>query len=449
MAISTAELSLEQAPPFSVPLRFFLTAPLFGIAAGALLLYYGPGLLVTRWSPLTFGLIHLFTLGVLSMVMCGAILQVLPVLGGVPVPAAPAVGAVVHLMLTLGTLALTGGFLWGWPPAFDIALIMLGGGFGLFIGAVGLALWRAEIANPTVRGLQASVFSLLLTLFLGTFLVGMLTGYGSSPHLQQFVNLHLGWGFLGWVGLLVMGVAFQVVPLFQMTPEFPALIRRFLVLAMLLTLLLWTLSKILPGWEPVALGTELLLAAGFAGFGGLILQLLRQRRRKVGDVSLVFWRLFSLALLLTAALRVAGLLLPALAAWPGYSLMMGMGLLVAVSLSAISGMLHKIVPFLAWFHLQHRQMALMQHGRVQIPHMKELHPDAWGWWHFRLHLALIVLSVFALIFPDQLARPLGVLVVAAFGVLWLGLLKAARRYRTATIAMDQLEASSAADSSAV
>ena len=29
-------LSLEQAPPFSVPLRFFLTAPLFLAAAGLL-----------------------------------------------------------------------------------------------------------------------------------------------------------------------------------------------------------------------------------------------------------------------------------------------------------------------------------------------------------------------------------------------------------------------------
>ena len=37
-----ALLSFEQSPPISAPLRFFLTAPLFGMLAGALLLWGGP-----------------------------------------------------------------------------------------------------------------------------------------------------------------------------------------------------------------------------------------------------------------------------------------------------------------------------------------------------------------------------------------------------------------------
>ena len=44
-------LSFEQAPPISVPYRFFLTAPLFGAVAGLVLVLLGPDTLQSRWSP--------------------------------------------------------------------------------------------------------------------------------------------------------------------------------------------------------------------------------------------------------------------------------------------------------------------------------------------------------------------------------------------------------------
>jgi hypothetical protein len=49
-------LSFEQAPPISVPFRFFLTAPLFGMAAGLLLLWQGPAALASRWTSVALAL---------------------------------------------------------------------------------------------------------------------------------------------------------------------------------------------------------------------------------------------------------------------------------------------------------------------------------------------------------------------------------------------------------
>lgn len=43
-----ALLSFDQAPPLAAPLRFFLTAPLFAILAGLLLLWSGPDLFASR-----------------------------------------------------------------------------------------------------------------------------------------------------------------------------------------------------------------------------------------------------------------------------------------------------------------------------------------------------------------------------------------------------------------
>ena len=71
--MNSAQLSLDQAPPFSVPLRFFVTAPLFAIAAALVLLWYGPAALDSRWTPAVLAITHLMTLGFVVMVMSGAL----------------------------------------------------------------------------------------------------------------------------------------------------------------------------------------------------------------------------------------------------------------------------------------------------------------------------------------------------------------------------------------
>ena len=80
-----AALSFEQAPPLTVPIRFFATAPWFGVAAGLLLLWQGPEALASRWSPATMALTHLMTAGLMLQGMCGALLQFVPVEAGEPV----------------------------------------------------------------------------------------------------------------------------------------------------------------------------------------------------------------------------------------------------------------------------------------------------------------------------------------------------------------------------
>lgn len=79
-------LSLNQAPPFSVPLRFFLTAPCLGIVSTLIWLWAGDMTLLSRWSPSLMALTHGVVLGVFASVMFGALQQMLPVLAGVTIP---------------------------------------------------------------------------------------------------------------------------------------------------------------------------------------------------------------------------------------------------------------------------------------------------------------------------------------------------------------------------
>jgi hypothetical protein len=64
-----------------------------------------------------------------------------------------------------------------------------------------------------------------VTIGLGVLLAVALDGSLALP-LLQLTSIHLGWGFVGWSVVLLAAVAFVVVPMFQMTPALPGVVRR-------------------------------------------------------------------------------------------------------------------------------------------------------------------------------------------------------------------------------
>jgi len=125
-------LSLETIPPLLTPLRFFLTAPIFGMIAAVLMLYQGADIWMSRWSDSSLALTHLFTLGVMLMVMIGALYQFIPVMVGQLIPASRYLVPVIHPLLIIGTLALVFGFMSHYKILYVVAMISLGLSFSLF-----------------------------------------------------------------------------------------------------------------------------------------------------------------------------------------------------------------------------------------------------------------------------------------------------------------------------
>ncbi|MCC7256966.1 MAG: hypothetical protein IT486_01180 [Gammaproteobacteria bacterium] len=419
----TAALSLEQAPPLSVPLRFFLTAPAFGMAAAALLAWAGPAALGTRWTPAVLALTHLVGLGVLTMVMAGALFQMLPVLVGVRIARPLLVGRSCHGLLSAGVMALAAGFLGAGRPAFHLASLLLGGGLGLLLAVVGTGLARAPRMHDSVHGMRWALSGLAVAVTLG--LVLTLGRGGASLPLARaaLTDTHLAWALLGWVALLVAVVAWQVVPMFQVTAEYPAWLRRGLA-ATTWALLLWLSAATLLDWPagPPAAG----LALAFAIFAAQTLGLLARRRRRRADASLAFWLLGMVALAAAALAALAGLLLPLP---PALALLPAVLFLAGFALSVVQGMLLKIVPFLVWLHLQQelgRSPAAL--ARVTPPHMHAVMPEPRARLQFLAHAAALGTLLAALAVP-ALVRPAALLWLVAFASLGANLLGAARLYR--------------------
>ena len=413
-------LSFEQAPPFLLPLRFFLTAPLFLLAAAGLLMW-APESLASRWTPQTLALTHALTLGFLAMAMLGALMQMLPVVAGAPLPAPRAVAGFSHLSLALGTIALMTGFLTTGPAAFGIGGVLLGGGFAVFLAAASVSLVRAP-GGVTVWGMRLAALCLVLTLLpgLGLALARMRIGAWNLP-VEAALAAHVAFGLLGWVLLLVIGVAFQVVPMFQITPPYPPLLSRWLAPALFGLLLAHAAAPLMP--PAAAHLVDAGLAAGVLLFAAATLNLQSRRRRTLPDVTLDFWRVGMASLIACAGVWLVAQFWPAAAANPRYPLLLAMLFLGGFGVSVVNGMLYKIVPFLAWFHLQ----AQLRARAGSIPTMKDMIGARWTRRQFRIHLAACALLVGGLFWPLLIRGAAMALAMSAL-LLWLNLLAAVRRF---------------------
>ncbi len=424
--MTAASLRLDQAPPFSVPLRFFMTAPLVPLLAAAVLAWHGPAALASRWTPALLAVTHLFTLGFLAMVMLGALMQLLPVLAGSPLARPTRVGGVVHLLLVLGTLSLSFGFLGAQTTLLRAAPVLLGSGCAVFVAAAGVSLARASSDNPAVTPMRLALLGLALTVALGIVLGLRLSGSAGGVAGGAWTAAHLGWGLIGWVSSLIIGVAYQVVPMFQLTPAYPAWLMRGLPWFVFIALLAWSLCAVLTTQNAFFAGAagvlSIFLGLGLAVFALATLWLQHKRRRRLPDATLYFWRLAMLSLLACVALPL--LASAGFANGPRVPLLLGAWMIVGFASSAIHGMLYKIVPFLAWLHLHET------HGvHYGLPSMKEILPDARTLPHFWIHgIALLLISV-AVLHPDFWIYPAAAAIALSYAWLAWNLHSAHARFR--------------------
>ncbi|MGV7207193.1 permease [Oxalobacteraceae bacterium A2-2] len=415
-------LSFDANPSLSLPLRYFLSAPLFAALAFAFLAWHGEAALLTRWSPLTLAVVHLMVLGCLSMAMTGALLQILPVAAGLAVPRVALVGKATHIGLCLGSLLLAAAFWQGSPLLFQLALAPLLAALLLFLGACTVGMWRRHLdgSGPMMAGVRLALAALLVTVTLGGLLARAFgwPGAGALP-LQRLTDLHAMWGLLGWVGLLVIAVAFQVVPMFMLTQSYPRWMTGSYSTTLFLLLVAASLSSGLTGpglWFHQA--SLVLLAAGHALFGATTLHLLARRARPKADPTTLYWR------------TAMASLLAALALWlctEGHEaapLALGVLLIAGFALSAINGMLYKIVPFLVWYHLHER----IPPNAVKLPGVNKIIPERYARWQFGAHLAALLLLLGACLRPAWLARPAAALMCAACLGMAYNLCAAARLY---------------------
>lgn len=357
-------LSPEKAPPIEAPLSLIYLMPLFLGLAGIVLCWQGDQALASRWSPAALAATHFVVLGVLAPVMCGALLQIAPVLLGAPYPQVRLVAGLTAVGLGAGALLLGTGFLFGRPG------LLLGGGLGaaaglaVFLVASLRALADAGGRHEALWAVRLAVAALAVTITLGLVLAAARNGWLDLPERLRWVDTHAAWGLGGWVGLLLAGIGMELIPLFYISPGFSRRLKQALPVAVFGLLLAVTLLGVLPRALPLVNAALTLLFALHLVYNLGALRDEQRRQRPRRDANLWLWQVSHIGVFLAFLSWLSG----------ASASLIGV-LLLGAALSFVVGSLMKIVPFLSWLDLQQRRIAGRQ-MQVRLPTLRALLPDA-------------------------------------------------------------------------
>jgi hypothetical protein len=308
-----------------------------------------------------------------------------------------------------------------------VPLFLLGVG-GLVV-AVALALWRTPATGMTLWSMRMAIGGLAVTVLLGSLLAEALAR-GLNLPIIELTNVHLAWALGGWALMLLAGVSYHVVPMFQLTRPYPLWFTRGFGPLLLMLLCAWS-SRLMFDDDQWTTAIALPLLLVFSAYAVMTLWLQYTRRRKVDDATSLYFRVAMVSMLGFALSGALVRLHPEFGDDPRAIVWLGVLVFVGVFVSAITGMMYKITPFLNWLHLQRLGAPISA-----VPNMKKMIPADNMIGQLRLHV-LALLLLLAAVWQPALARLAGVAFAASCAWLAWNLIGAIRRYRRFT---DQIRA---------
>ncbi|MDT3677458.1 MAG: hypothetical protein ROZ64_01300 [Burkholderiaceae bacterium] len=333
--------------PPSIPLRYFGAAAVFHLAAWIAL---GAG---AAGAPRFVGglgwplaALHLVTLGVLAMTAIGASLQLMPVATRQPVRSTR-LPAAIWWVYTAGVAATTIGMGTGQPAllgAGAVAVVVGLLGYAAlsarnFVGARGMAgiVTHGWIALASLVVVVFSALSLALT-YLGWPLIER----GSA------LALHVPLAAYGFMGMLALGLAYILVPMFALSAAPDEMqVRVSAGLAALALALAAAAAFVDAAGSTLRIAALVAAGAAVALHLNLVLRALRTgMRRELGRS----FRLVRIAWGLLVASLVLALAMVVFPDVPLLATLFGIVLVPGWLLTLVLGMMQRIVPFLASMH---------------------------------------------------------------------------------------------------
>jgi cbb3-type cytochrome oxidase subunit 1 len=395
-------LSTQNAPSVWVVAPHYLVGTVSFILASVLMVIHYEDLLNYHLTPTLIAITHLMILGWVSIVIFGALYQLIPVVMEVKIYSEKLAYATLGVMVT-GLIFLITGFL---KFEFKASFEVITGASFVIAGVVMFAFNTLKSAAASQKKsisrlyIIASGLYLLLNVSLGLFMVlNMSYNWLATAH-TEFLKAHLVVGLIGWFLMLIIGVAARLLPMFLIVHKLKEVYLKWgFYLLNSGILLSFTLV-----WIP-EYPKELFAAALILILAGLILFLLfsydvfSKRMRKKLDSGMkptaIALIMFALSLIAFAAVYAGNDFfgLPA----GRLEIVAGILMIYGFFTGIILGQTYKTLPFIIW--LFHYQKLV---GRQKTPLPGELFNEKFVSVHTWTFVISVVLFVAGLLFSIQI-----------------------------------------------
>jgi hypothetical protein len=334
-------LSLDQAPPYKIPLFYYIIATTYLLLFSLSLFFYGQSV-EDRFYYESIAITHILTLGFFTHVMFGSLFQMVPVIIGESYNNVAFRAKIILIGLNIGIISFMLFFLFGIKMLMHVALLFLVTTLVYFSIYSFVTIYKTVDKNQTVKTFITALVFLAIGALFGLFSLLVHGGYIED---SKFGDIHFSIMIFGWIFLLLSGVAYKVIPMFYVAKEYPVFVKNYfyiLVSVSLIGLVFATVYQL----DVLLAGLKIVLALLSASFALITINILKNRKRKRGDTTINLWY-FSMSNLLIASLLWIASILFDMEFGFSFGVIFGLGFVYAL----INGMLYKIIPFLTWFHL--------------------------------------------------------------------------------------------------
>ncbi len=373
-------------------------------------------------SPETLILVHVVAIGWLSLLMCGALFQFVPVLiarplwsNRLPLPALVClIGGLATLIL--GFLQLNGAIKTK-PGLLPIAAALLGSGFVLVLWNLARTLWPARPLPLQARFVVVGLLSVAATVTFGiifALVMGGTTAY--DPFIAAAgsdLPIHVIAGLGGWLTFTAMGVSYRLLAMFMLAPELDRASTRgalYLGTAALAIVILGAAPEFgeIRNFVLLAAGVIGLIALAFYGADAIHLYRVRKRAKIELNSRMAAWALVSLA----ASVVLIVVLVPV-----GHLVDRVDAVVFLIAFGWLSGLglaqLYKIVAFLTWLECYGPVL-----GKTPTPRVQDLVVETRAFKWFLLYFLAVWAGTIALLtkYPGVFQGVAAVMLAATIGI---------------------------------
>ena len=358
-------------PPFKVVRLYFIIATITFVFLNGLMLLRSGYISGFHFQPKLLSFAHIAVLGWATMIIMGAMTQLIPVILETSLFSVRMAKWGLWLYI-IAVMTITGHFWFFATKGGGMAMAagMLFVAVLLFVINVGLTLRKVKSINITIAHIIAAIVYLSVVATMG-FLLGfnLSIPFIKGNHLH-YLSLHAALGFAGWFAMIIMGVSYKLLPMFTLSYTY----------------------KTWPGWAAfsfVNLGilgiivefltnrpfySTVFILIGLIMFSYQVILIMKGRMRKTLDIGL---RHALLSYVYIPVAAILGVVISLSNMTPDMRqriiLIYGFTVLFGCITLLIIGMMYKVVPFLVWFHKYSDKV-----GKEKVPLLKDMFSERIG-----------------------------------------------------------------------
>lgn len=366
------------SPPFKIVAKYFISAIISFVLLTFLLVVSYDSFGGHHFQPRVLALTHIATLGWITMIIFGALFQLVPVVLEVKLYS-ERLAEIQFWIYALGVIGMIYCF-WFFETSSIIIISAVLLNVAMYIFAFNITATLRTVKNWNLTGyyLAAAIFHLVVTAIAGLLLaINLYSPYIKIDHLQ-YLNLHAHVAFIGWVGMVIMGVTYKLIPMFTLSHGYSLGFGK--VAFWLINLGLLGISTVMHYKDTTFFYYvfSALIISGLFSFLYQTFLIFNKRIRRKADIGIKF----SYAAYIAMGMSTLTGVLIAITDYStliNFSLIYGVLIVLGFISMLIVGQMYKIVPFLVWYHKYSSKV-----GIEKVPMLKDMFNEKYAVYGFYL-----------------------------------------------------------------